>query len=163
MNSAHRLLLALVAIFLPGIATGATYMHIVGELAGKALAPMIVMEYCSAKHPSRTAEYEQLYTEWRERHSPVLEAIDEQIRHADIRLLRQGAPGGDSPVQAAIKSIRDSLRRQFELFTPEQAELLCNNYPAFLESKDRDFETAIPSLLSEAVEMDKALATREPT
>ena len=149
--------LAVAIIANTALAQGKTYLGTVGELVGKTVTPNVVSEFCSEREPNRAAEYQNLYASWRNRHAELFAAIDEQLDHANTVLLRQGAPGGDSPIRAATDAIGAVLKKQFESFTSDQAESLCDGYFPLLETKDAEFVAEVTTLLTEARKMDAAL------
>jgi len=157
------LLLIILVTSNAALAGGQSYMSLVGELVGSVQSPRIFRDYCAVHSPSTAARYAKLYDDWSERHRTLLEAIDEQAVRAAVRMKRQGAPGGDKPVEWIIEAVKNSILANFDGLSPAQAEQVCSGYPKLLKTKDEDAEAEIPKLLSIVSDADKSLTAREQT
>jgi hypothetical protein len=160
---ASALLLAFLVAPCAVLASGKSYMALVGELVGSVQSPRIIRDYCAVHSPSTAVRYAKLYDEWAARHGALLAAIDEQAARAAVRLKKQGAPGGDKPIEWLIATITDSVLAKFDGYSSAQAEQVCSGYPKLLEAKDEEAEGEIPRLLSIVSDADKSLTTREQT
>ena len=155
------LVLALVPAF--ALAEGKSYMTLVGELLGAVETPRMIRDYCAKRAPGTDVEFARLYEAWAMSHKELLGAVAEQLSRANVRLKKQGAPGGERP----IDFIRNFVARQLEQvlgdMTPADLAKFCSAYPQYIEKKDKDAETSIRELLSVVEYADQKLTEREQT
>ena len=145
------------------LASGKSYMDLVGELFGSVESPSLIRDFCATRSPGTASENARLYDEWRSRHLDLLEAVAIQVAHADVRLAHQNPPA-DAESFAQIRSnmkakIEESMRQK----SPEWIVQFCSTYPKFIEKKDEEAKTSISQLLSIVEKADKDLVSREQT
>jgi hypothetical protein len=144
-------------------AAGESYLTLVGELLGAVESPRLIRDACATRFPSTAKENSQLYDAWKSRHKALLDSIAEQVRRANVRLKKQGAPGGDEPSRAMVEALGQGLEQSISEMTPDQIARFCGRYPKLIETKDVEARTSIPKLLSIVENADKELALREGT
>jgi hypothetical protein len=159
----RSVLLVLVLGSSVAVSAGQSYMTLVGELMGAVESPRAVRDFCTMRSPATAAKNARLYADWKERHKALLDSIDEQIAHANVRLKKQGAPGGDNPAEFMLMSVRSVLEERLDGMSKSQVKDFCGNYSAMIKSKDEEASTSIPRLLEVVTHADKVLAERERT
>ena len=144
-------------------AAGKSYMTLVGELVGAVEGPRLTRDACAVHAPSSANENSRLYEAWKMRHKALLDAVAEQVAHANVRLKKQGALGGDEPTKAMVEAASQRIEQTLSAVTPNQAAEFCSHYSEYLERKDSEATTSITELLSLVEYADKELTSRERT
>jgi len=145
------------------LAEGKSYMTLVGELVGAAEAPRMIRDYCANRAPGTAVENARLYEGWATRHKDLLGAVAEQLSRANVRLQKQGAPGGERPIEFMRKFAAQQLEQALDGMTPADVVKFCSAYPQYIEKKDKEAETSIRELLSVVEYADQKLTEREQT
>jgi len=138
-------------------------MTLVGELMGAAESPQMIRDFCAKRTPGTTAEYSRLYEGWATRHKDLLRAVAEQLARANVRLKKQGAPGGDRPIDLMRQMANQRLEQAFGGMTSADIAQYCSGYPQLIEKKDSEAETSIRELLSVVEYADQKFTERERT
>jgi hypothetical protein len=144
-------------------AAGKSYMTLVGELIGAVEGPRLTRDSCAVHVPSTADENARLYEVWRMRHKDLLDAVAEQVARANVRLKKQGAPGGDETIKGLIETASQRIEQTMSAVTPDQAAEFCGHYSEYLERKDSEATTSMKDLLSLVEHVDKELTLRERT
>jgi hypothetical protein len=144
-------------------AAGKSYMTLVGELMGAVESPRLIRDSCATHFPSSANDNARLYDAWKSRHKALLDSVAEQVRRANVRLKKQGAPGGDEPARAMVEALGRALEQSLSEMTPDQIAQFCGQYPKLIEKKDAEATSSIPKLLSVVEYADKELTSRERT
>jgi hypothetical protein len=145
------------------LAAEKSYMALVGELAGFVESPRLVRDYCAARSPATASANARLYDDWKARHKALLDAIEEQIGRANLRLKRQGAPGGDNPIAAMLATAPGLVEEQLAGMTTSQLKTYCGSYASLIKTKDAEASTSIPRLLEVVANADQVMSARERT
>jgi hypothetical protein len=90
-------------------------------------------------------------------------AVAEQLARANVRLKKQGAPGGDRPIDFMRQMATQQLEQALGGMTPADVVQYCGGYPQLIEKKDNEAETSIRQLLSVVEYADQKLTERERT
>jgi hypothetical protein len=144
------------------IAAGKPYMTLVGELLGAVESPRLIRDFCATRSPSSAHENSRLYDAWKLRHADLLAAVADQVARANVRLKKQGAPGGDEPINAMLAALERALEQSLSAMTTDQVVQVCGQYSKVIEDKDLE-ATSIPKLLSIVKHADEVLSAREQT
>jgi hypothetical protein len=155
------LVLALAPAF--ALAEGKSYMTLVGELMGAAETPRMIRDICANRAPGTAVEYARLYEGWAMRHKDLLGAVAEQLSRANVRLKKQGAPGGQRPIDFMRNFVAQQLEQALDDTTPADVVKFCSGYSQYIEEKDKEAETSIRELLSVVEYADQKLTERERT
>jgi hypothetical protein len=155
------LVLALAPAF--ALAEGKSYMTLVGELMGATESPQMIRDYCAKRTPGTSAEYSRLYEGWATRHKDLLGAVGEQLARANVRLKKQGAPGGDRPIDFMRQMATQKLEQALGGMTSVDVVQYCSGYSQLIDKKDNEAETSIRQLLSVVEYADQKLTERERT
>jgi hypothetical protein len=145
------------------LAAGKSYMALVGELFGAVETPRIVLDVCASRSPATADSNARLYAGWRERHRALLDAIDEQISRANVRLKKQAAAGSEHSLQDAVTAIRGVLEHQVDGMSEPEVREFCGRYPDLIKKKDAEASTSIQELLNVVAHADEVLSEREKT
>jgi len=152
------LLLTLAPAF--ALAVGKSYMTLVGELMGATESPRMIRDYCSKRAPSSEAENSLLYEGWKTRNRDLLSAVAEQLARANVRLKKQGAPGGDSPIEFMRKVATQQIEQALGNMTSADVAQYCSGYRQLIEKMDKEAETSIRQLLSVVENADQKLTEK---
>ena len=155
--------LALLVLAQLALASGKSYMDLVGQLFGFVESPQLVRDFCATRSPQTASRNARLYDEWRSRNSKLLDAVATQVAHAEIRLARQNPPADAKSFDEIRGNMKTKLEDTLQQQTPEWIDGFCAAYPKLIEKKDEEAKTSIQELLSVVEEADKELASREKT
>lgn len=159
----RHFLLALSLVSGAALAEGKSYMALVGELLGSVETPRIVRDVCATRSPATADTNAHLYEDWKARHKELLDAIDEQIARATVRLKKQGANDGEPSMQEMVMAIQGVLEGQLDGMSKSQVQEICGRYPDLIKKKDAEASTSIQNLLEVVANADKVLSERERT
>ncbi len=145
------------------LASGKSYMDLVGQLFGFVESPKLIRDFCATRSPETASQNARLYDEWRSRNSKLIDAVAIQVAHADIRLARQNPPADAKSFEQIRGNMKAKLEETLQQNTPEWIDKVCAVYPKLIEKKDEEAGTSIQQLLSPVEAADKELASRAKT
>jgi hypothetical protein len=145
------------------LASGKSYLYLVGQLFGSAETPRLIRDFCATRSPDTASENAKLYDDWQFRHAELLAGIAIQVAHADVRLRRQNPPADVQSFGEIRANMKAKLEETLQQNSPGRISQFCTMYPKYIEKKDEEARTTIKQLLSTVEAADKELASREKT
>ena len=162
MNLRRRLLpLLFVAAAQFAVADEKSYFDVVGKLFGSVESPRVIRDFCATHSPDNALEIARLYDDWRFRNADLLDAVEIQVAHADVRLMHQPPPADAESIDKVRTIMSTKLEEAMQEKSPEWIVQFCSAYPKLIEKKDEEAKTSIRQLLSTAEAAYKELTASQ--